>query len=411
MNRRPPVAWILALFVAVVLTNRYENPEDPAYTGPGDARAYLALAQSAPALPDTRIPYDLLAFHHGQRLALPYGLGLAHRATRVPYHRLFQAAVVVIGVTIVLLFARALEALSIGRRQAAVMLSMLVLNPWALRQYLTFPEMVTDLTFVLGLALVLHGLVLARVSSLLIGQLVASLGRQNGLLLLPVVLWWLWRGESASRLSGQARLAAAIATTALAVGVYVGTSSVAAMFAGDNINTAHVFGLGEWVLTEFDATVLGALLARTAAPLLIPFAFFLAAARGPRTGDGSSSLIPLLLCASFIMTAQALLPGPDITAGNGPRYATLGVLPLYLALAIALRDARMFPDTGPLRRLTSIMVLLALGSLHHWFVYSGMPSAVHRVLFAVGYGAACIGCFLVASAEARDETRAGLQPV
>ena len=403
-------AWILGLFVALALTNRYEDPAQPTFTGPGDVYAYVTLAQSAPGLPYTHPPRDLFAFHHAQRLAIPYVLGLIHDAVPVPIHRLFQAAVVVSGLAILLLFARMLDDLAVGRRQAGIVLAVLALNPWAFRPYLTFPEMVADLGFVLGLAILLRGLLSGNPAALLVGQLVASLSRQTGLLIVPMVVWWLWRDRTTwGGIARSERLTLGLTTLVLAAGVYAGTGHVAARFAGDDVNAVHILGIGEWMASEFDLAVLAAFLLRAAAAALIPLAFFLALVRRWRAHREHSDCFPLLLFVSICIAAQPLLGGPDITAGNGPRLVTLGLLPLCLALAIKLRDAGVFVDTGGVRPLPLIVALLALASLHHFYVVAAVPSFGDKALFAVTYAAAATGCFLITALEARNRADAPLQ--
>ena len=401
MTRRRSLAWILGLCIVVAVTNRYENPADPTFAGPGDSYAYLTLALSAPGLPQ-RVPADPLPYHHAQRLVIPYLLGAIHSVVPIPIHRLFLAAAVLIELAILLLFARMLNSAGVTGPQAAIALALLALNPWAFRPYLTYPEMVTDLGFVLGLAIVLRGLLTGGPATVLVGQFVASVSRQTGLLIVPMVMWWLWHDRKRwSRVAPSGRLTLALAVAALAGGVYTGTGYLAASFAGVDVNAVHIVGVVEWVATEFDLGVLAAFLARAMASPLLPLAFLLGIARRCQTLGSDAGVVPLLLFATVCIAAQPLLGGPAITGGNGPRLVTLGLLPLCLALAITFRDAGVFLDANGFRRLPWVVALLTLGSLHHFYVYTRLPSFGHKALFALTYIAACAGCFLITSIEAR----------
>lgn len=389
------ILWALGLCLAVAVTNRYEGPPHPGSI-PGDAYAYFTLAQSAPALPQE----DLL-FHHAQRIALPYLLGAIHSVVPVPLHRLFQISVVLIEVALLLILAAMLKALSVRHRQAVLVLAILALNPWAFRPYLTFPEMINDLGFMLGLAIMLHGLLARHSAAVLLGQLVASLCRQTGLLLVPLVVVWMWRDrKNWGRIPASRRLALCLATGILAAGVYAATAALAARFASTNENAEHLVGMWSWLTTQFDAFVLAAFLVRAMISPLILLACFLAiAGRRKNTGTGSEFL-PILLFGSMCTWAQPLLAGPAITGGNAPRLVTIGLLPICVALAIALRDAGLFTEASGPRRFLGIGALLALGSLHHWYVFAAAPSLGQKVLFGAAYALACAGCFVAIRFEA-----------
>lgn len=83
----------------------------------------------------------------------------------------------------------------------------------------------------------------------------------------------------------------------------------------------------------------------------------------------------------------------------------LGLLPLCLALGIRLREAGAFAGAIGSRRLFWVVALLALGSLHHWYVLARVPLLAHKVLFATTYTLACAGCVVLATLEVRDARR------
>lgn len=129
--------WTLLLCLAVVATNRYEAPPADWTFVPDDSYSYLTIAESAPALPQERLP-----FHHAQRLAIPHLVGMFHHAIPMSIHRLFQISVVLIELGILLVVAGVLGDLSVRGRQANLALALAALNPWAFRAYLTYPEMI-----------------------------------------------------------------------------------------------------------------------------------------------------------------------------------------------------------------------------------------------------------------------------
>lgn len=394
------ILWALVLCLAVAATNRYEAPPQPAFVL-GDAYAYFMLAQAAPGLPK-----DQLSFHHAQRIVIPYVLGVIGHVVPVPIHRLFQILVVLMAAAILAIVAAILNDLSVHRPQAILVLAILAFNPWAFRPYLTFPEMVNDLGFVLGLAILLRGLLKGRAAPVLLGQLVASASRQTGLLLVPVVAVWLWRDRARwGEMAVPRRLALCLASGVLAASVYAATAQVAARFSGANENAMHLVGMWSWLAMQFDTFVLAAFLARVIISPLILVGLLLVMSGSRRTHGTDSDAVPILLFASMCIWAQPLLAGPEITAGNGPRLLTIGLLPLCLALAIRLRDAGVFAGASSSRRLLCGVALLALGSMHHWYVLARVPSLTHKVFFALAYALACAGCVALTAFEVRDAQR------
>jgi hypothetical protein len=391
---RPIVTWTLALCLFVLATNRYEAAPGPE-SMPSDAYEYFVMAQSAPG-----VPQSPLLFHHAQRIGVPFLIGTLHGATGIPLHILFLAGIVLLELVILLLAGLSLAALSVQPAQIAIVIGMLALNPWAFRFYLTFPEMIPDVAFVAGVALMLWGLITRRALPIIAGQTVASVSRQTALLVVPVVIIWLWRRDNDwKHVLPYKRMALCISTTAVAVAIYLVTAQVAARISTADTNLEHLIGVVPWVATQFSLTALLTFLIRTAMSLAIPLAMLAAALRSSRESDGPVA-IPALLAATVFIAVQPLLAGPEVTGGNGPRLVTLGLLPLAMAAGVALHRARAF-DAARLSRLGGMVGFLTLASLHHWFVLAAVPTTSTRVFFGAAYAAACVGCFSLASLEAR----------
>lgn len=382
----------------VAVTNRYAGPPRPDAI-PGDAWAYFQLAEAAPGL-----PAEPLFHHHVQRLALPYVLGLLHDASGIPLHALFLAAVLVTALTLLLVLASTLRRLQVDDRQAVLVLAIVALNPWTVRLHLTFPEMIPDLGFALGTALLLRGLVTDSSGAVLAGQAIASLSRQTGLALVPVVLVWIWRDRP--RWNAFARIGLGAGTAAIAVGLYAGTALLAARVSTENTTLQHVTGLFTWARTQFDGPTLVAFTVRGFLPTLAALACLLALARTRRHTGLASDVVPLFVLAAVCIGAQPVLGGPELTAGNGPRLLVLGLPALALALGIVLRDAGTFSGAAGWTRLRYVILLLVVGSLHHWYVLAAEPGLGHKVFFGAAYASAAAGCyFLLARERQRDAPR------
>lgn len=383
------------LCAAVAATNRYAGPPLTGDFIPGDAFFYYAIAEAAPAFPD-----QTLYFHHAQRLAAPYVVGLLHGGSAIPLHDAFRAAVLLLMLAIVLVTRTALERLELRPSQVALVLGALALNPWVFRPYLTFPEMIPDLTFVLGAALMLRGLAGGVGRDVLVGQLVASLGRQTGLLLVPMAAAWMWRDRQVwGRASGRRRAGYAMAAAGLAGSVYLATGAVAASFSFPSDNAEHLYGMAVWLARMFDFEVFADFLARAALPPLLGTGLLLALwRRMPRVGR-AGDLAPVLAFGSLCIWAQPILGGPEITGPTVIRLVAIGVLPLLVLLGTALHASGAFAAGGP--RLAAVWALIAIGSLHHAYVFTGMPSDRDRLLFVAVYLLASAGCAAIAAREVR----------
>ena len=394
---KPASRWAFVLCLAVLATSRWAGPPGPDSI-PGDAAAYYRVAQAAPDLPRDGV----LPFQHTQRLAIPYAIGVLHTVLpeALSLHALFRAAAVALEFAILLVAAGILRSLRVPDRPAMLILAILALNPWAFRMYVTFPEMIPDLGFVVGLAVVLRGLLSNSVSNgaalVLTGQLLASLSRQSGLLLLPAIALWLWRNPMRWELSPVRRTALAGGAAAIAVAVYAGTARLVADVSTVDANAEHLYGAIVWFATQFDAGELARFSARIVLPVLVPLAVFVGLAAQRRTLAAPAAL--LLTTAACIWT-QPILAGPYVTAGNAPRLIALGLLPVLLALGIQLRDSGAFATPEGGRRMGWLVALLALGSLHHWLVLDTEPTRVHQAIFAAASGSASIGAAILTARE------------
>jgi hypothetical protein len=250
----------------------------------------------------------------------------------------------------------------------------------------------------LGLALMLYGLMTGGGTAVLGGQIVASLSRQTGLLLVPMAIIWLWRGGGAWASTGRSRRRAlSIGVVGVAAAAYLVTAWIASTISGPSDNLAHVTGLAASSATSFDARTLAVFLARMVVAPAIPLLLLAALSRdaSPRASAGD---VPLLWLGVLCIAAQPLVAGPEITGGNGPRLVALGLVPLCILVAIRIRDTSVFTHASAGRRYWA-MGLLMLASMHHVYVLSGSSSA--RMLFAFAYIAACAGLFVIARVERR----------
>jgi hypothetical protein len=398
--------WCLGFFIVVAVTNRYVDPASDYElyrSGMSDSFSYLALAEAAPGLPKTAMPA-----HHAQRIALPYVVGLVHEIVPIPLHALFLVAVGMASVAALLVLGWTLESLRAPPGLIAVMLAMFAFNPWAIRMFLAYPELLNDVGFMLGLSLVLAGLVRARVGVVLMGQLVASSSRQTALLVVPLIALWMAYDEGTrERLSVRARLLTAVGSAAIAVGVYLGSMRLADQFAPAGSNLEHVTGLLGWLRDSFDLRVAVKFLSLAVESPFLSVAV-LAGAVTFRMREKVPTRIWILAAGAGCIWLQPFMAGPVLTGGNGQRLTTLALPPILLAVAIVLRDAGLFEHRR--RPFWLCIGALALGSLHHAYVNQAFPIAGHHTINIVWFASACFLVLFVVLTELARHRREGLAP-
>jgi hypothetical protein len=398
---RHTILWCLGLLLFVAATNRYADPRDPGFSGPSDTYLYLAIAHAAPGLPDEPLGNEV-----PQRLAAPYAIGLVSNVVPVPLHRLFQATALVMSFAILLIFGATLEACALRPTQVAAALALLAFDPWLFRLHLMYPEMIDDLGFALGMAIMLHGLVKGSVAGVLSGQVIASLSRQTGLVLIPWIALWVWRDRRIwAAKTGASRIGVVLGAAALVTGVYFSIERLTSSFAGgaNNISTInYVVGLFTWLKTDFDVTVLVAFLLRALLAVAVPLAILVGAAGSARF-RAQRGMTYVLLCGTAFVAAQPFLAGPYLTGGNAPRLISIGVLPLLLAAACAMRDTGVLADGSHKRVSVGMLALLAVASMHHAFAVTLLDR--QDVLFLTSYALACLAAFALVRAAATSMAR------
>lgn len=398
------MAWGVLLFGLVVVTNRVTDLDSDRILfqrAANDSQDYLAIARAAPKLPAPRSVDDSLAFHRGQRFAIPYSVGLVSKVSGATIHTAFRISVLAVGLSIVLLLGSILHDLNVGKWQSRIVVALFVLNPWTLRESLTFPELINDIGFVLGTIVVIQGLVKSSRWRVVAGQAIASLSRQSGLLLVPMSLMWIW--SSAYDRPRARKAIDSIAVIAAAVALYVSSAIIARSYSGENRNTRIALGGADWISQGFNVAMLTDFLGQLIFPFLAA-APFIVLAWIP--GGGLRKTRPLLVGAALIL-AQVFLMGPFIVGGNGERLGALALIPLLVALGIWLRDAGAL--AGPDANLpgSSVILILSVMSLHHLYSASFLPFAGRRSVFGLVYAT---GLAILALIAFRQRETSGARP-
>ena len=306
-----------------------------------DVYSYLHISQSAPGLPAERI-----AYHFSQRWIPHYLVGIVSVLFSVDLGMVYTLAAFFVT------FAIAWVSFGVLRRStphagfACLLFLIVSLSAFSYRLIIFVPGLLIDLVCVLGLAITLSGLIDRKIGWILFGMVVATLGKQLSLLLLPGVL--LYTLAVFGRAQGKrAALVKCFWIGAVTIGTYALLIATSAHFAYPNSITRTVlFALFPWLVSaQFSVPRLAEHVSRVLVPLL-PFIGMLALAcwRRITAREMMRRLVVPENVALILMVlgpmAYAFLPGPQVQMGNQSRYVALSMLPMALLTLRCLPDVR-----------------------------------------------------------------------
>ncbi|HEV2590299.1 MAG TPA: hypothetical protein VGU02_00270, partial [Gaiellaceae bacterium] len=306
-----------------------------------DVRAYEAIARAAPGFPSIRIQAP-----HADRWVPEWVVGEAHRLFSFELHTMYYAAT---GLALALAIA-ALVALLRQRRTGsaatALVIGAFVASAYPFRYLVEAPGMLTDALFVCGLAFAVLAFESVSPTLLVAGLVIATLGRQTGVPLLPVVA----AAVLTDRRWRRRRAATAVLVVVLPLLAYLIPHETSRSFSDSS--GRGLVGMtvgGDWAPRALVEHV-----ARCAIALAIPAALlavgWLRGRRAPLWGP---------LAFGLCVVAQALVLAPDWSHAE-PRLAGLALPALVLAAAPSLDAAQL-----GIGEAATAAIGIALASLHH----------------------------------------------
>jgi hypothetical protein len=372
----------LVLMFLLFATNRYGDQTLIDFAGM-DSHAYIAIAQAFPQIgiiPVTEVvgvrPVGwYMAYQFGQRAALPYLIGAFSWLTHLSVKTCFWVVLIFLILAIVFVFTSLLSEFSLPNSAKNILLLFLAFTPYTFRYYIAIPFMLTDLSFQLGLAVVVLGLFKQRPRLTLLGFLWASLSRQTALLVIPLVLGWVYLvwPEAEPLGSKQRKAFFSLAIVTIGILVYKGSGVVAALYGKPSANVHHITALLDWAATSFDLKLLAIFLVRGLMPFVIPLCFILGLLFGcslKKWQEPEKIKVFLLLGGVILICSQPFLGGPMLTGHGFPRLTTLALVPFLMAIGLTLQGLNV--EDAFFDRVFPFACLLAgLGSFHHMFSYLG----------------------------------------
>ena len=387
MKHWPVIAFILALSFAVVTQRWMGFDQGSQFVVATSSPLYVEIARAAPTYPSSA-PYYI-----AERALPHFGVGVVAKALGISVETAYLGTTIALIFLILLTVYFGLVQLRIPSELSALLLSSILLNPYAFRYYLLAQPMFTDLIFVLGLALLVLGLFYARFAVVLVGLLIAVLGRNTVLLILPGALLGIWAFfEPRLRLL---KMGVALVVTIVAVKLL----EAHAMTLGkpEWSEAGLLFSMASWISSpDFSLTVLAQHVLRSFLPILIPLAFLFGTTALEGTGKKFKNLKAqaLLLIVAGILVA-ALLPSPAIQQNSQGRFSAYAIVVMTLLVgwlwsgssASASESVEPGAEVKVRQGLWIVLgVTLGAASLHHMYTIIGPVNVADFGMFHV---AAC----------------------
>lgn len=364
---------ILLALVFVFATNFWMSwQEGIRYVRADDSRSYEIIARAAPNLPESGPLY-----HHAQRILIHYVVGSTSKLLGADLGIVYQAFAIALAVLVLVLLSKILSQLKVVEPGRLLLLFAFAANPYTFRYYFLAPTMLADLLFVAGGMLVMLGLLQGRTVMLLFGGLVAVLGRQSALLMLPGISLWLFFSEQGRAQRFVNRLSPILGIWLLIGLAYYTLGIFVLPFTGHVVHEVNTFwGLIPWLSSELFSFKL---LAEHGLRVLIPFILPVTLGLGFWLAQRSTLAKPPLefwaaLAIAAGIASQPLMLNPIDVGQNQSRQAAIGLFAVITALGMLFRQS---PSSTFSFRASWLMVFagVAVSSIHHLYTVIGWKSA------------------------------------
>jgi hypothetical protein len=392
--------------VAFVLATTHREGADSL-----DTRTYVDMALAAPGLPETEIGS---AF--SERLGWPWIAGTVAEVLPGGARTWLWVIVIASMIVVVALLLAVCSRRRLGVTATLLCTGLWILNPYTIRLTVQDPGPVDPL-FVAGLAILVWALVAVRPVYLALGSLVAILGRQTALLAAPAAAPWLYLGDGWRERPARDRLLVAISIAAAVFIVYVGLRLVSSSFTYEFAPSFPADTILPGVGDPGSASQVVEQAARVAAPFVPLAGCIVGVLIGLRRAGDRTPLPIEFWCALLIGAAiavQPLLISPNFEGfeGNQPRIASLGLVPVCVALVYLVGTADRRLEEAPRWALAAGAVALTVSSVHEEFSQVGPSSNAQFLAIEMAAAAVLAGllAWVIGSRPVADVPGAGSGP-
>lgn len=323
LSRAAVVAALVAFFAVTAATFDVDaRPEN------SDVPSYRAIADAAPGTPDE----DVGSTYTG-RFAVHYAVGLVGELPGLSVDAAYAIMWTAAGLALLALIG--LLARGVPLAPFALVVGLVALSPYALRQSSAQMGYVQDVLFMVATAGAVLGLLRRRAGVVVASAAAAILCRQSALLTAPVIAAWVAFGPGWRPLPARRRAVLAGGLLALTGGLYA-----AIVLITDPFSEPFAPGFGDTLVARAgdvadDASEIASHLARTALPFVVAGAVLAALLLvvGLRRVPAAAWWL-LALAAAIVVQPAALHPDFPGFAHNEQRLAAFAIVPLAAAVAL-----------------------------------------------------------------------------
>ncbi|MAV56518.1 MAG: hypothetical protein CMI79_03190 [Candidatus Pelagibacter sp.] len=171
------------LVLFLLITNEFYTYEETLKINQYDGRSYFKISI---------FPFDFannIPFHHAQRFYLPFIIGVLANIFEIDNFLLFRLICLFTILIVILIHIRLINRLKINFKDSIISTTLIFLNPYLFRYFISVPTMINDLYFILALYVFLYA-VLINHKFLLLSLIISLISRQTGLFILIGFLYF-----------------------------------------------------------------------------------------------------------------------------------------------------------------------------------------------------------------------------
>tara|TARA_Y100000590_G_C15604146_1_gene971277 strand:- start:249 stop:1340 length:1092 start_codon:yes stop_codon:yes gene_type:complete len=181
------IFYIIFLLFFLILSNKFYTYEQTLLISQLDGYNYMGIANSLMDFDGDKIPY-----HHAQRFFIPFIIGLIGNLTEINNYTIFRIFVSFAAILIVFLHILLTFESKCNLKTGIMCFSIVFLNPYLFRYFISVPTMVNDIFFLLGLYIFCLGLFKKEIF-IFLGVLISIISRQTGLFVFLGAIFYFYK--------------------------------------------------------------------------------------------------------------------------------------------------------------------------------------------------------------------------
>ena len=166
------IAFIFFIFLT---SNSPEILSKNVKSGASSINYYLSISENFPEAA------SVINYHHAQRFIIPYTIGFISKIFSIDSSYFFKILVISELLLIFFIKSKLIKIFKLDFFTSVIFYSIFIFNPYILRYFIIYPEMIVDLTFILSGYLFIFSIISNNLKFFLIAFILAFISRQTGI--------------------------------------------------------------------------------------------------------------------------------------------------------------------------------------------------------------------------------------